>query len=189
MSKLTPIDGAPKKTTEKPRKTKQQIAEEIFAKEQQQAEFKRRVRGEDEVWHDLIRLETAEPRRNISFHEDAEQHPIWERIPHKHFYHTVDSDGKPQKYATPANGHTHEIKIIGKDEDGKPIVEVGDAVVIIKGKEYPLKTSRMDNHRHEASYIHSEKFKKRVYSEDFLKKQSEVERDMNKALQPPSGVK
>jgi len=189
MSELTPIEGAPKKATKKPKKTKQQIAEEMFKKEQEQAEFKRRVRGDEEVWHDLIRLEMAEPRRNISFHENADQNPIWERIPHKHFYHTVDSDGNPQKYATPANGHTHEIKIIGKDEEGKPIVEVGDAVVIIKNKEFPLKTSKMDNHRHEATYIHSEKFQKRVYSEDFLKKQSQVDSDMNNALKAPVGVR
>lgn len=187
MSELTPIDGAPKKATKKT-KTKQQRAEEMFKKEQEQQSFNRRVRGDEEVWHDLIRLEMAEPRRNISFHENSEQNPIWERIPHKHFYHSVDSDGNPQKYATPANGHTHEIKIVGKDEDGKPIVEVGDAVVIIKNKEFPLKTSKMDNHRHEATYIHSEKFQKRVYSEDFLKKQSQVDRDMHNAMKAPAGV-
>lgn len=153
-----------------------------------QPDFNRRVKGTEEVWHDLFRLDVAEPRKNISFQEGKE-FALWEKMPHKHFFHSVDSDGKKQIYATPALGHTHKVEVVGADEDGKPILEVGPAVVVLKNKEYKLNEDKMDVHVHEAAYIKSEKVKKRTYSEEFLKHQSEIEKDMVAASRAPSGVR
>ena len=194
MSNMKPLGQANKPASNNKVETKEekQARAEALLKAETEASshsFERRVRGDEEVWHDLIRLEVASPRRNISFHEDAAKNPIWETIPHKHFYHTVDSDGKPQAYATPANGHTHKVEIVGKDESGKPIVKVGPAIVIVKKEVFNLNTTKLDQHTHEASYIHSEKFKKRTYSQDFLVAQSKVEADMVKASKAPAGVK
>lgn len=133
-------------------------------------EIKRRLKGERTIFHDLFRLEEKEVLKDIGW--DA---PKMEKFNHKHFFHTVDSDGKEQVYCTPSLGHTHEVKIVGQDESGEPIVEVGPAIVVIKKKGIKQAHAyRYDKHTHDATYLYSEELKVRKYNEEALAKISQM---------------
>lgn len=160
------------------------LYEEGMKTASEEIEFDRKVKGSRLVWHDLYTLEVAEPKRNISWNKN----PDWEKIPHKHFFHTVDSDGKKQKYSTAANGHVHEIVVKGVDEDGKPIVECGPAKVISRKRVFNLDESKFEQHTHEVSYRKSEQVVLREYSKEFLKQQSAIEADMMGASKKPAGL-
>lgn len=139
----------------KPQGRSKQSSEKVQA-------FKRRLEKETEVYHDLFRLEITNTRKNIAFSEGDEN---WEQVPHKHFFHTVTSDGKTQDTSSPTAGHFHKVKV-NKNEAGEILsVECGPPLVMHKGNPHPYKN---DSHIHEISYIESEVVKKRVRNEEAM---------------------
>jgi len=130
-------------------------------------EFKRVFKGEQEIIHDLYRLAPVAVKRNMGWNP---QKPIIETTEHKHFYHNIDSDGKPQTHCGPSLGHTHEVKVIGVNEDGSPKLQVGPAVVLTREKGGKVfRPYKYDQHTHEVEYIQSEVMKPRKYDEEALK--------------------
>ena len=125
---------------------------------------KRIFKGEGTVHHDLFRLENAQTQKNISFHKS----PIWEPIEHKHFFHTVDSDGKPQNRCSPTAGHFHYVEVEEKDGELVATCSRPMKMAIVNGKREAVEYTN-DNHTHDVTYLQSEEVKKRVYNEDALK--------------------
>lgn len=134
----------------------------VIPKEKLKA-FERNLEREKEVHHDLFRLDDAVTLKNISFNED---HPNWERVPHRHYFHTVTSDGKKQETSAPSSGHYHHVKVEENDAGEIVSVECGPPMVMHMGKSHPYKN---DNHTHELSYISSEKVMRRVSNAEAVK--------------------
>src|SRR5690606_13018774 len=54
-------------------------------------QFQRVYAKQQELDHDLYKLEVAHLRRNASYNDDA---PVWEQIEHCHFFHSIDTRGR-----------------------------------------------------------------------------------------------
>lgn len=126
------------------------------------SEVKRVYKGEQEVDHDLYKLEVAQTRKNVSY---IQNQPIWEPVDHCHFFHSYDSFGKKQWHASPISGHTHEV-IERIDENGNLVAECGPAIRVVNGKKL---TYENDQHTHEVNYLRSEKIKVRKVNAEHVK--------------------
>jgi len=97
-------------------------------------------------------------------------------IEHVHFFHTVNSNGQPQKYTSPVAGHVHEIEW-GVDNEGNLVAKCGPPVkkVVRPGKNgiprssyEPIRVTNYDavdgepdvipdNHQHKMVYLGSDR--------------------------------
>lgn len=134
---------------------------------------KRIIKGMEDVHHDLFRLESSNTKKNISFNKNS---PIWEPVAHKHFYHTVDSDGKPQDKCGPTAGHFHFVTV--EERNGELVAKCSEPYVMGRDKN----TKKMaavpyenDKHTHDVTYLQSEVLKRRVMNADALKEISRME--------------
>ena len=75
-------------------------------KADQKKAVERRYKGETQFNHDLIKLEMTIVERNMSFNP---KRPRYVPVEHCHFFHTFDSNGKPQRHCNRVNGHFHEV--------------------------------------------------------------------------------
>lgn len=131
--------------------------------------------------HDLFRLKPLDLMRNLSFKKGRVQ---IERIPHTHFFHTFDSNGRPQQYCTPTGGHFHEIKWYMDPQTGEPRAECGPALRYVYKKRAGMQkryleavkwedevndSTVIDNHVHECEYAWSENL-----SADTIKKRRDA---------------
>ena len=146
---------------------------------------KRIIKGEEQVHHDLFRLENAQTRKNISFTKV----PLWEPIDHKHFFHTIDSDGKPQDKCAPSAGHFHYVKT--KVIDEKLVAECGPPMkMAMVTNEYGQKKRKAiayknDSHSHDLTYLQSEIVTRRVFSADAMEAISRItNRDVERMKNP-----
>lgn len=121
--------------------------------------------GQENIHSDLFKLEIAKVQKNIGI-DSREHEPEFVGIPHMHFFHSVDSDGKPHKYAVAIAGHTHEM-IEEKDPDGGPSTfTAGPALQEVRRKingkfQKAHERIRFDDHTHVVSYVRSTNVKKR----------------------------
>lgn len=145
-------------------------------------EVKRSLKGTKEVHHDLFKLDTENTKKNVSFTAQ----PLWEPIPHKHFYHTVDSDGKPQDRCAPSAGHFHKVEIKEVDGEFVGVCSKPYKMVVKNGRrvEVPYGT---DEHTHDIVYLQSEVVQQRVFDQEAMKvishiKNQEAQRMKNPAL-------
>ena len=146
--------------------------------------FERKMAKSSKVHHDLFVLDIADTRKNMSY-EDDENLANWVKVPHKHFYHTVTSDGKALTNSAPSNGHFHAVKVT-EDESGKITgVECGPPQVMHKGKSHGYKN---DNHVHEISYLASEIVERRVSNSDAQKVMIASRSDESAAMQGAKGI-
>ena len=148
--------------------------------------IKRILKGEQTIHHDLFRLESSVTKKNIAYGEQ----PIWEPLEHKHFFHSINSDGKPQDRCAPSAGHFHYVTV--EEKNGELIAKCSEPMSM---KTYK-KNGRMvreavpyqnDSHTHSVTYLQSEEVKQRVFSEDALQainliKNREAQRLSNPAL-------
>lgn len=150
---------------------------------------KRTLKGTQDVYHDLFVLDVANMPKDISFTEKE----IIENFPHKHHYHSVNSDGVPQDKSSPALGHFHFIT--QKVVDGKLIAECGPAmkfgvkVVKKKGKSFKKKAILMveeGQHTHDVIYKHSEVFKQRTFSKEAMESISAIANHEASLLKNPT---
>lgn len=140
----------------------------------------RKYKSTLEFDHDLYCLENTTTFKDMSWREDME--PIWEPMVHKHFFHTFDSDGKPQTRSTATMGHYHPIQLIPSQDGSPPKIICGpaskDMMVKDKRTRQLKKTSVVlddrEAHTHEVTYRHSEKLKARKVNEEALKAQSTI---------------
>lgn len=82
---------------------------------------KRIWKGMQTFIHDLFKAKVCKMKRNVSF--------VWgdPRIvdtEHTHFFHTFNSQGKPQKYTNTVGEHFHEIEW-GEDDEGNLVARCG----------------------------------------------------------------
>lgn len=74
--------------------------------------------------HDLFKSSLANFKRNTSWTID---NPRIQNIPHIHFFHSHNSQGRPQKYTNNVGGHFHEVETY-VDENGNIIAKCGPAL-------------------------------------------------------------
>ena len=138
-------------TQEMELETKQKKAERIF-------------RGEVDITHDLFKLNVANTHKNVSI---SLSNPYYEAVPHIHFFHTHDSNGKRLTSCNSVGGHYHEVTVFEKD--GEFHAECGPAITK-KGKKLAPTThmigNKLDDHRHDISYVRSEIIKARKLNKD-----------------------
>lgn len=124
-------------------------------------EPKRVMRGTQTLHHDLVKLELSHMQKNLG----TAISPRWVPTEHVHYYHSIDSKGRPQKHASPVGGHTHEV-ILKTDSKGNIVAEIGPAIVLYSnGKSEYLKH---DNHTHESSYLGSDIVELKKASQDAI---------------------
>lgn len=146
--------------------------DDVAGDEPQAPMIKRQPRvykSSQEVDHDLFKLTVAKMIKNGGFNPDV---PMIEHHEHTHWFHTVDSSGRPQVASTPTGGHHHAVKVIvGKD--GVPTLEVSEPRRWVKRKvrgtrnkfkrvEEPVfigtgEDAEKDTHTHDVQYCGSEK--------------------------------
>lgn len=92
--------------------------------EQTEVRQDRRIfKGAYKFHHDRFKLEIADVMLNISYTKTKRFDPIQ----HQHWFHTVDSDGKVQKFSSAMAGHFHEMEVINDPKGGLPSVKCGPA--------------------------------------------------------------
>jgi hypothetical protein len=134
---------------------------------------KKVFKGTQEFEHSLFKLELATFLKNTSY---KFMRPEIQNVEHVHFYHSVNKQGKPNKYCSPVAGHFHEmsvewdgeeikkmvcgppltmkkIKIPGTTRAVKKITEVVYERIDMNTGE---RSDVVDKHIHEMSYIHTE---------------------------------
>ena len=132
---------------------------------------KRVFKGDDNIMVDTVKLETALFQKNVSF--DSRM-PIIEPVEHVHFFHSFDSNGKPQVSANSVLGHTHDVSL-SVDKEGN-IVGTCSAPRRNRNSEKILAS---DQHTHTIKYIKSEEIKLRKISSDAVKLHSEYMESFN----------
>ena len=146
--------------------------------------LERKMSKSSKVHHDLFVLDITNTRKNMSY-EENEKLANWVDVPHKHFYHTVTSDGKPLTNSAPSNGHFHAVEVT-EDENGKITgVKCHPPQVMHKGKPHGYKN---DNHIHEISYLASEIVERRVSNSDAQKVMLASKSDEAAAMNGAKGI-
>lgn len=136
------------------------------------SEPRRRMKGEKVVYHDLFKLEPATFKKILGVADERllRTNPNAVRmadVEHCHFFHSVDSNGRPQKYSSSIGGHCHEIKIT-IDENGEFVAECGPPMVKRGNSRVEMKNS-YDFHTHEIEYVESHDFKARKANVEAVK--------------------
>ena len=154
----------------------------VSTKESQPPKTSRKYKGQIEVDHDLFRLEISNTKKNISFRKNEY---IWEEIPHKHMFHTVDSDGKPQYKTCPTASHFHKMTVSEIDGELVAKCSVPYQMKMVKGQrvEVPYES---DNHKHEVTYLRSERIMQRVYNKDALNMINSIKNSESQKLKNPT---
>ena len=124
-----------------------------------EAEPVRHFKGETEVNHDLFKLEMSYFKKNLGLPHS----PRWENTEHAHYFHTVDSNGKPMQYSSAIGGHCHEVSVKVL-EDGRLVATCGKPVKRYKNNKVEQLPTH-DDHTHDVSYLFSEKVKARRLNE------------------------
>lgn len=144
------------------------------------ANFKRIYANQQELDHDLYKLEISSLKRNASY---SEANPIWENVEHGHYYHSIDSRGRKQDFSNKVGGHFHKIMI---DKDGNALCSKPLREVRIKTKFGRTITKfeeiKEDDHTHAVTYRFSEKIKPSAPNVEFAKYQSKVIESETKAM-------
>lgn len=137
--------------------------------------------------HDLFELETAEVQKNMSWNKVKN----WEKFPHKHFFHTFDSDGRKQTRSTAALGHWHKMEVVEQGEGEPPMVTCGPAFIekMIADEDGVYRKTAIElvgkeAHTHGVNYRYSDKLKARKPNSESLKVINKVIQNQNPALAP-----
>ena len=124
----------------------------------------KRVFNKDVVLHhDLYVLENADYKRNVSY---VENQIVLENVTHGHFFHSIDSSGRPMTHCEAIGGHKHIVKTSTND-NGELVGICGPAIGLERNG---------DNHTHVVTYKRSEPVKPRKVSPEAM---AEFERQTN----------
>lgn len=135
-----------------------------------------------EIDHDLFKLVVARMIKNVSFTDV----PDYEKVEHVHFFHTVDSSGRPQTYCGAVGGHFHKIDVIQpRDKDGAilpgvPTIRVSRALHWVREKvngrfQRVAREIEYDSHTHRVEYRGSQRIQTRETNPNFAAMQAELE--------------
>lgn len=128
--------------------------------------FNRIYQDDIVIEDDVFKCHVAIMLKNISYQKFQ---PRFEKAEHCHFFHSSDMKGSKMRYTHPVGGHFHEITIIGKDANGRPVAKCGPAVTkisrttksgstkteVVQVAYYDgnTETSIPDDHTHPVEYI------------------------------------
>lgn len=129
-----------------------------------------------EVDHDLFKLTVALMKKWMGYNKGEKDPEDLISAEHCHFFHTIDSDGKPQQFCSSIGGHFHEMKLVDNG-DGVPTVECVSGPLQFKFEAYRKNRSTKrrkvavpandyDNHKHDTEYVRSEKVALRKVNKD-----------------------
>ena len=142
---------------------------------------KRVTQGTQDINHDLFKLEVAMMKKNVSFVLDD---PKYEDVEHCHFFHTVDSSGRPQSQCNPVGNHFHEIKVIDKGEGNVPEIQVSHPKRHSKkGKKIIVIDCPDDHHTHTVTYKGSQIVKPRQVNAEYIKVQAALDARVPKSVE------
>jgi hypothetical protein len=136
--------------------------------------------------HDLYKCEVAKFLRDLSWQKDGSMR---QEVEHCHFFHTIDSAGRPQETTNAVGNHFHEVTIIPAQNEGElDEVICGPAMTWeIQGKGRMKKrvmvaprvavntdNEEIDEHTHEMSYQGSQRIQLRKPNIEAAKLQAEI---------------
>lgn len=153
-------------------------------------------KGNQTFRHDLFKLDLQPLKKNVSFTKGTVKIETYE---HSHFFHTFDSNGRPQTHSTPQGGHFHKIEWKEDKETGKLVAKCGppmhhiyvrkDAQQHKKMVPVQWETNQMsdeemdvstvvikDDHVHNVEYLWSEEI-----SADTVKRRKDIQEEVVKA--------
>ena len=125
--------------------------------EQKPTIIKRMFDKDGKIPSDLFKLEIADMSKNIGLDDKA---PIWQAVPHVHFYHTRCSDGKVQTACSAVGGHKHDVTV-KYNKDGEIL-----SVVCGPCSNPGRNADHKDTHIHEITYLQSSEVNVRVKNND-----------------------
>lgn len=132
----------------------------------------RKLKGSKNVYHDLFKLKNAPMVKILGVPDPVlmKKAPHLVRtvqLEHCHIFHSIDSNGRPQKYSTHIGGHCHEIKV-NLNPDGSFKVECGPPLRRFKNSRVePVEP--YDTHTHEVEYIESIELQARKANQEAVK--------------------
>ena len=114
--------------------------------------IKRVYSNDMKIDSDLFKLEVANMKKNIGYHNN---NPLLADVEHCHFYRTIDSNGRQQTKCNYVGSHAHVVEITD-DGKGNLLGSCGPAI----GSKFK------DPHVHNVQYIRSDKISRRKLNED-----------------------
>lgn len=150
-----------------------------MSKKQAQDQNQGRVyKSEYTFEHDLYVLDVQDVVKNVEWNPDAK--PMYEAFPHKHMFHSYDSDGRQQTRCNAAVGHFHEIELVSQGEGKPPLAKCGPAVKEVmkkQGNTYKKIIQELQGreaHTHKVIYKNSERLRSRQTNPEAIKLQSQI---------------
>jgi hypothetical protein len=166
------------------------MAKETFAPKKHDASSagkKRFYSGEQEIDHDLFKLEIATMKKNVSFTDV----PDYEKIEHVHMFHTVDSNGKKQETCSPVGGHFHMVEVLS-ERDGVPALKISPPMKYVTQRKNGRKVRVAilltdedpdgDTHTHTVRYLKSEKIVLRQANAEFATYEGRINSIQNPSI-------
>lgn len=162
--------------------TTETTIDDVAAAEEALAKLKKSVKynfqKQAQRLHSLYKLLPAKFKRNVSFTDS----PQWEDAEHVHFFHSINSNGEPQKECVPIGGHFHEMLMLSPaTETSPPVYKCSGPLKRIRQKNYEglwevvnAPASSNDFHTHDIEYKHSEIWSPPNINPEFIKLQSEI---------------
>lgn len=103
------------------------------------------VDGTQTFWHDLFKSDVRKMIKCIFFREDdkgrgTNQAEDLKPVEHTHFFHSHDSNGRPQTTCVSVGGHYH--KITTHDDQGNPLLDKNGRPTVKCSKPYRKKKVR-----------------------------------------------
>lgn len=128
----------------------------------------------------LFELKTSKMLKNHSINQEDPNAIL--PVDHQHFFHTVDSSGKPQAHSTPTGAHFHAITVSWDPETGEPVAKCSGPMeyVNVKGRKsiQPLKKFKavtdkgddiIDRHTHDVQYLRTSNVQPRKVNAESVK--------------------
>lgn len=120
-----------------------------------------------EVDHDLFKLSVARMLKWMGYNKGEKDPDDLIPAEHCHFFHTIDSDGRPQQFCSSIGGHFHKMEVVD-DGSGVPKVKCVSGPLQFKFENYrknrankrrkiAVPANDFDTHTHESEYVRSEK--------------------------------
>jgi hypothetical protein len=126
-----------------------------------------KIKGSEPFRHDLYKAGIARMKRNMSWKKGE---VLIQEIEHVHFYHSVNSRGRPQRYTGTVGAHFHEVEW-SQDEKGNLVAKCGKPLTHryrqaagrqkkfmseVKWYDEEKQQDVVDTHVHDMTYVHTE---------------------------------
>lgn len=131
--------------------------------------------GQMQLDHDLFKLMPADMLTNVAWSGK----PRYEPAAHVHFFHTIDSSGRPQSVTNQVGGHLHEVVVEKGPQGFKVVVGPPKRWVQKKMRDGTVRRELVvishDTHTHDVEYRGSMKVQPRQVNAEFAKIASKLD--------------